>query len=64
MEKLDKVNPNNKLLEMGKKLVENKNAPSVEYTNVSVKNVLKMVEENLKNAKKNKTKKIILFLKI
>ena len=33
---------------------ENKNATSVEYTNVSVKNVLKMVEENLKNSKKNK----------
>ena len=37
---------------------ENKNATSVEYTNVSVKNVLKMVEENLKNAKKNKNTKI------
>jgi len=33
---------------------ENKNTTSVEYTNVSVKNVLKMVEDNLKNAKKTK----------
>ena len=33
---------------------ENKNQTAVEYTNVSVKNVLEMVEENLKNVKKNK----------
>ena len=33
---------------------ENKNQSAIEYTNLSVKNVLEMVEENLKNAKKNK----------
>ena len=33
---------------------ENKNSTSVEYRNISVRNVLQMVEENLKNSKKNK----------